>query len=74
MRNSGRIRVTRVEAEFLHELFGETRHRLVVRRADAKNRGEDLAEFQLKISVVTRLQQELERAEQDMDESWMTSG
>ncbi len=66
-RNSARIRVTREQAAFLEHMLAESRHRLVVRRADAKQRGEDLADYQLKIGTVTSIQQELQRAMDDME-------
>lgn len=67
MQSSSRMRINRDQAGFLKDLLSETRHRLVVRRADAKDRGEDLAEYQTKISTVTRLQAELDRALADME-------
>lgn len=70
MANSARIRLDKREALFLEKLLSETRHRLVIRRADAKSRDEDFAEFQLAIGTVSRLQGEVDRA---LDEiTWTT--
>jgi hypothetical protein len=66
-RRSSRIRVDFAEATLLKEMLGEYRHRLIIRRADAKDRGEDLAEYQMRIGTVNRFQNEVERALADME-------
>jgi len=70
MANSARIRLDKREALFLKDLFAETRHRLVVRRADAKSREEDLADFQIAIGTISRLQAEVDRALDEL--TWTT--
>ena len=67
MSAKGRIRLTIEQAEVLTEILNETRHRLVVRRADARDKGEDLADYQLKIAVVSSIQDELDRTSREME-------
>lgn len=62
----GRIRLTMEQAETLREILNENRHRLVIRRAGARDKGEDLAGFQIRIGVVSSIQDELDRTSREM--------
>jgi hypothetical protein len=60
MSTKGRIRLNESEAQLLAEILSETRHRLVVRRADARDKNESFTVFQHQITVVSDIQEELE--------------
>jgi hypothetical protein len=62
----GRVRLTIEQATVLTEILSETRHRLVVRRADARDKGEDLSGWQERIQVVSSIQGELDRTSREM--------
>lgn len=63
---TGRIRLTSDQAGALTAILNETRHRLVVRRADARDKGEDLTTWQESIKLVSSIQDELDRTSREM--------
>jgi hypothetical protein len=62
----GRIRLNRDQAILLDIELSEIRHRLVIRRADARDRGESLSAFQNDIRLVSELQDEVSRTIEEM--------
>jgi hypothetical protein len=62
----GRIRLNMEQADILTEILSEYRHRLVARRADARDKGEDLSGWQERIQVVSSMQDELDRTSREM--------
>ena len=69
MSDFGRMRLREEQALVLREMLGEARHRLVIRRADAKDNGEDYSAYQKGIKIVTDMSDELERMM--LDEGWL---
>jgi len=69
--SSGRIRLNQEQAYLLNQMLMEMRHRLVIRRADARDRGWDLLPFQRDIKIVSEMQEELARTMDEM--RWATS-
>jgi hypothetical protein len=67
----GRVRLNREQALVLSSLLAEARHRLVIRRADARDRGDDLHPWQVKIAIVSDVQEEVDRTIGEM--GWTTS-
>lgn len=67
----GRVRVSRDQALLLSSLIAEARHRLVIRRADARDKGEDLHPWQIQIALVSDVQEEVDRTIGEM--GWTTS-
>jgi hypothetical protein len=57
----GRVRLDAEQARYVANLLGEDRHRLVIRRADAKERGMDPYDWNRQIEFVSRIQNEVER-------------
>lgn len=57
----GRIRVRRDQADFLLGTLNELRHRLIIRRADAKSRGEETYPHNRMIDQVDGVLSELHR-------------
>ena len=65
----GRIRISTAEdADLLHEMVRAERHRSVVRRADAKERGEadGVSAFNRRIERIGRFEEELDRMMDEM--------
>ena len=59
--NIGRIRLHQDQAEFLLDTLNEKRHRLIVRRADAKSRGEDPSLYNRMVLKIDSILEELHR-------------
>lgn len=64
----GRIRLGRTHALYLDALLHEKRHRLVIRRADAKANGQDVSDYQAEIAFLDHIADELNRLL--VDKSW----
>jgi hypothetical protein len=62
----GRIRVNRDQALLLSAELSDIRHRLVIRRADARDKGEDLASYQFNIKTIGEIQEEVGRTIEEM--------
>lgn len=62
----GRIRVRRDEALLLREELSMIRHRTVIRRADAKDSGAGTEEFQHRINIINKIEDEVERTIEEM--------
>jgi hypothetical protein len=64
--NSGRVRVTQAQADFLLITLNATRHRLVIRRAEAKSRGEETYSYNREIERLDSIKDELDRTMEEM--------
>jgi len=62
----GRIRLYRHQADYLLAELNENRHRLVVRRAAAKDAGQEPYEFNRRLDEVDSLLDELRRTMTEM--------
>jgi hypothetical protein len=62
----GRIRLREDQAQLLLEVLSERRHRTIVRRADAKERGEDTHPYNRIVLRIDNILSELRRTMQEM--------
>lgn len=64
--NSGRIRLDQWQATFLLDLLNETRHRLIIRRAEAKAGGAETYAFNRAVERLDSIKGELIRTMEEM--------